>query len=50
MIKEKSALELEVTKLKADNARLRVELEEARKEDEKAPINIVKNELNHKIM
>ena len=50
MIKERSALELEMSKLKADNARLRVELEEARKEDEKAPINIIKNELNHKVM
>ena len=39
-------MEVELAKMRADNARLRVELQEARKEDEKSPLNILKSELN----
>ena len=42
MIKEKSAVEIELAKIRAENARLKVEVEELRKEDDKSPLNILK--------
>jgi hypothetical protein len=36
--------------MRAENARLKVEIEELRKEDDKSPLNILKAELNAKML
>lgn len=36
--------------MRAQNARLKVEIEELKKEDDKSPLNILKAELNAKIL
>ena len=50
MIKEKTAIEIEMTKIKAENAKMRAEIVELKKEDDRSPLNILKAELNAKVL
>ena len=50
MIKEKTAIEIEMTKTKAENAKMRAEIVELKKEDDRSPLNILKAELNAKVL
>jgi len=50
VIKEKTAIEIEMTKTKAENAKMRAEIVELKKEDDRSPLNILKAELNAKVL
>ena len=48
--KEKAAMELEIQRLRNENTKIRIDYEEASKEDEKSPLFLIKTELNNRCM